>query len=210
MAVVAIGCWGMAGLCVCAGSGPGPGSWPWALAQGGGWMPGVRMGQKCKGKAKICHALLHTERGERLCWEHPMPPRTPHSHAHAVLCRRLPHTTATSWDSRSWRTAGWRPAAGRWCHTSSSRTRCAMWRDALSMGGGILPPIPNPSSRPLPSQIIFVLSSALNPGNEGKSGAGGGGRSAVSPLTSAVGRDGRAYGEARGWCEGRGLRGGGL
>uniref|UniRef100_A0A803YII1 4-hydroxyphenylpyruvate dioxygenase n=1 Tax=Meleagris gallopavo TaxID=9103 RepID=A0A803YII1_MELGA len=124
------------------------------------------MGQKRKGKAKMCHAPLHAERSERLCWEQPMPSRTSHSHVHAVLCCRPPRTTATSWASRSWRTAGWRPAAGRWCHTSSSRTRCAVLRDALSTGGGIIPPIANPSSRPLSPQIIFVLSSALNPGNE--------------------------------------------
>lgn len=37
--------------------------------------------------------------------------------------RRLHPTTATSWGSRSWRTGGWRPAAGRWSHTPSSRTR---------------------------------------------------------------------------------------
>lgn len=75
---------------------------------------------------------------------------------------------------------------------SSSRTRCAVLLDVLSTGGEIIPPITNPSSRPLPPQIIFVLSSALNPGNEGRSvGLGPGrGRSVVSPLTSAAGRDG--------------------
>lgn len=155
-------------------------------------MSGACMGQKCKGRAKMCHALLHAERGERLCGEQPMPPYTAHSHAHAVLCRRPPRTTATSWALRSWRTAGWRPAAGRWCHMSSSRTRCVVLLDVLSTGGEIIPPITNPSSRPLPPQIIFVLSSALNPGNEGRSvGLGPGcGRSVVSPLTSAAGRDG--------------------
>lgn len=70
------------------------------------------------------------------CWKQQTPRVHTHTHTHArahmALARtvvypclrgRLPRITATRWASRSWRTGDWRRAAGRWCRTSSSRTR---------------------------------------------------------------------------------------
>ena len=80
---------------------------------------------------------------------------------------------------------------------------------ASAPGWGCSPTATSPSltSPPLPRQIVFVLSSALNPGNEGRC-RGEGGRSrkwpcwSKAPLlmpaaTLALGRDGGAPGEAR-------------
>lgn len=70
------------------------------------------------------------------CWKQQTSHMHTHIYAHMHTCAhmplavvypccrgRLPRITATSWASRSWRTGGWRRAAGRWCRTSSSRTR---------------------------------------------------------------------------------------